>query len=586
MTNPEFKDYAKEILSSLRIEDVIGEYIQLKKSGRRYSAVCPFHADKDPSLSVNPEKGFWHCFGCGVGGNLFSFIMKIENMTFSDALHFLAGKAGIEIKLSEERSAEYRMRTVLSDIIKESAKFYHELLFSDDSARHALAYLKSRGLTEAVIRRFGLGFAPVGRSNLSYYLEKKSIDREMAVKSGMVSVFDDGSSCDYFRNRVTIPILDHMGRFIAMGGRILDDSGPKYINSPETPLYRKSDHLFGLNLTKHDIVKSDTAVMVEGYFDLISLWQYGITNVVASLGTSLTSSQAGLLRKFCSKTIMAYDSDGAGRMAAGKGAEILMSVGIIPKVAEFDNEKDPDSFIHSNGKNEFLKVLNNSLGVVEYNIETQKKANDLSSPQGKSNFVKEVMAVIEKLKDQVMIAEYIKKISEEANVSEAVLRHMLKGHRYDNDLSMFSKRQQSISPEEKILTVIFQYPSLVGKVSDSLSLSDISEPVLQRIYEILFSFPSKDTLSAEDFSAYSNEEGLINKIMELVMSENLQVTSLESANELIVELLEKIKDAKLAERLKELKKEVELALSNKDIAHDDGRFIEYQRILQHFKGRK
>ena len=582
----EFKDYAGEILSKLRIEDVIGEYIQLRRSGRRYSAVCPFHADKDPSLSVNPEKGFWHCFGCGAGGNLFSFIMRIENMTFSDALHFLADKAGIEIKLSEERSAEYRMRTVLSDIIKESAKFYHELLFSSDSGKQALSYLKARGLTEAVIRRFGLGFAPSGRTNLSYYLEKKSINRELALKSGMISIFEDGSSCDYFRNRITIPILDHMGRFIAMGGRILDESGPKYINSPETPLYRKSDHLFGLNLTKQDIVKTDTAVMVEGYFDLISLWQHGITNVTASLGTSLTSSQANLLRKFCSKTILAYDADGAGRMAAGKGAELLMGAGIIPKVAEIMNEKDPDSFIQSNGKQEFQKILNNSLGVVEYHIETQKKTNDLSSPQGKSNFVKEVMAVIEKLKDQVIIAEYIKKISEDANVSESVLRHMLKGRRYDKDLSVFRSKQQSSSPEEKILTVIFQYPSLVGKVSDYLSLSDISDPVLQRIYEILFSFPPKDVLCAEDFSAYSNEEGLIKKIMELVMSENLQVTSPETANELIVELLEKIRDAKLAERLKELKKEVELALLKKEIAHDDGRFIEYQRILQHFKGRK
>ena len=585
MTTHEFKDYAGEILSKLRIEDVIGEYIQLKKSGRRYSAVCPFHADKDPSMSVNTEKGFWHCFGCGAGGNLFSFIMKIENMTFSDALHFLAEKAGIEIKFNEEKSAEYRHRTLLCDIIKESAKFYHELLFSD-SGKQALSYLKARGLNEAVIKRFGLGFAPSGRNNLSYYLDKKSINKELTLKSGMISVFEDGSSCDYFRNRITIPILDHMGRFIAMGGRIIDDSGPKYINSPETSLYKKSDHLFGLNLTKQDIVKVNNAIMVEGYFDLISLWQHGITNATASLGTSLTSSQANLLRKFCSKTILAYDADGAGRMAASKGAELLMSAGITPKVAELSNEKDPDSFIRSNGKQEFQKILDDSLGLVEYHIETQKKLNDLSSPQGKSTFVKEVMTVIEKLKDQVMIAEYIKKISEEANVSESVLRHMIKGHRYDKDLSLFNRKQQNTSPEEKILIVIFQYPPLISKVSDSISLADISDPILQRIYEILFSFSPKERLCAEDFSAYANEEGLISKIMELVMSENLQVTSPDIANELIRELLEKIKDAKLTERMNELKKEIELALVKKEIAHDDGRFIEYQRILQHFKGRK
>ncbi len=585
MTPNDFKDQTEEVLKKLRIEDVVSEYIQLRKVGRRFAAVCPFHNDKDPSLSVNPDKGFWHCFGCGAGGNLFSFIMKIENMTFTDALNYLAGKAGVTIELDAQKSADYRLREDLKSAIRESAVFYHERLFSS-SGKDALEYLRKRGLSDSSIRRFGLGYAPSGRTNLCHFLESKGFDPEHLFKSGMVSRWEDGSLSDYFRNRITIPILDHMGRFIAMGGRILDDSGPKYINSPETPVYRKSDHLFGLNLTKQAIVKADSAVLVEGYFDLIALWQYGITNAVASLGTSLTSSQAHLLRKFCGNAVLAYDADGAGRIAAGKGLDIFQSAGIAPKVAVLEAGNDPDSFLHQKGAGPMIAIIENSLDIIDYHISVQRELNDLSTPAGKSVFVKEVMAVIAKMKDPVIIAEYIKRISEEADVSETVLRSMLKGRPYGYDSPVFQPKSKISTPEEKILEVIFQYPMVIARVGESLSLADIGDERLRRIYEILFSIAPKEEISAEDFSGYANEEGLINKIMELVMSENLQVTSEVAACELVDELLLKIRDNKMLSRLQELKKEVEAALLKNDMGHDDERFIEYQRLYQYFKGRK
>jgi len=583
MSEQAFKDYKSEIVKKLRIEDVIGEYLQINQIGSRFRAVCPFHADKDPSFYISPDRGTWKCFGCNAKGSLFDFIMKIENMSFIDSFHFLAEKAGITIELNEKQSAEYHRRKSITAIIKESSKFYHEQLFKD-SGKLALNYLKARGITEETAKRFGLGYAPIGSNNLSYYLDKKSFNKELVLQSGMSKISKSGQHNDVFQNRLTIPILDHMGNFIAMGGRYLgqEDSVPKYLNTT----YRKGEHFFGLNLSKQEIKKTNAAILVEGYFDLIALWQYDVKNVVASLGTALTEKQASLLRQFCSEVILTFDADGAGGKASAEGVGIFLSAGMTPKVAEIPKGNDPDTFIRANGKPVFQKTIKNSLGFFEYHIKTQKKLNDLSTPLGKSNFAKEIMPIIEKLKDHVIIAEYIKKISEEAGISESVLRQMLKRRNYHYNSSSFDKETKVMSAEEKILAVVFQYPSLINKVSDSISLSDIEDDILRKIYEILFSIEPKEKLSAQDFAIYADEAGLNNEIMELVMSENLQVTSESIASELIEELLEKIKDSKLLSRLKGLKKEVEEAIMRNEIAHDDLRFIEYQRLLLHFKGRK
>ncbi len=585
MTSNIYREQTDAILSTLKIEDIIGEYISVKRSGRRFAAVCPFHSDKDPSLSINSDKGFWHCFGCGAGGNLITFVMKIENISFIEALRILALKAGVDFVPDPVLSAEYRQKEVLQNIVREASVFYHEKLFSS-IGEEALSFLKKRGISEGTAKRFGLGYAPTGKNNLTYHLEQKGFLQEDISRSGVVSVWEDGNTKDLFRNRITIPILDHLGRFIAMGGRNLEESGPKYLNSPETAIFSKSFNLYGLNITKAAILKSSTAYLVEGYFDLISLWQHGIINVVASLGTALTTGQAQLLRKFASDIILAYDSDAAGNMAAVKNIDVFSNAGLSPRVMRLDEGFDPDSFIRKFGRDVLRARAEKSMDAFEFHIDNQMKLNPPDTPAGKSAFIKELMPIIEKMKDPVALAEYIKRISEEAGVSELLIRNLLRGRVNKADIAVFRPSDKAVSSQERILATILQYPLLVKKVSDSLSISDIEDETIRKIYELLFSMPEKEVLSAADFSVYTNDEGLLNKIMELIMSESLHVGSPETAGALTSELLQKIRDDKLKKRFEILKKEVTEALAKRQIDHSDERFVEYQRLNQYFKGRK
>ena len=583
--NEERKETVDRILRAVRIEEVIADYVQVRRVGRRFAAVCPFHNDKAPSLSISPDKGFFHCFGCGAGGNAITFVMKIENVSFSEAVAKLGERVGIKADVSPEKSELQRKRELLGSIIRESALFYYGSLHNGYADR-ILEYISGRGISDETSRRFGLGYAPSGRSNLLFFLQRKGFAVDDIIESGMAVKYEDGNVGDCFRNRVTIPLLDHMGRFIAMAGRAVDDNSyAKYINSQETPLFTKGRNLFGLNLSKSYVQKEDTAVIVEGYFDMISMWQAGIRNVCAPMGTALTQSQASLLRRFASRVNLLYDSDGAGRNAAGKNVEIFYNAGITPVVSSLPDGYDPDLFVREKGAAAMRRVLSSPLDIMDFFIERQRESCDLSTAAGKSEFVRSLASHLSRLKDMVVLAEYIKRISEEANVSESLVRRIVSGSMQPGEESVPDSSLLR-PPEERLVAILFRHPEFIGKVAESLPLSEVSDENVRSILEILFSGDFKEPLKAEDFSACSENEGLTNKIIELLLFENTGAETAESAGALVDELLGIFRDGILRERLRRLKREVEEALSENTLEHDDERFIEYRRLYQYFKGRK
>lgn len=580
----DIREIVEQVLKTVKIEEIIGEYLPLKKTGRRFTAICPFHSDKDPSLSVSPDKGFFHCFGCGAGGNAINFVMKIEDVSFREALLKIAAKAGIKAEISIEKSEAQKQKDAISAIIRDSALFYYENLQSERSG-DITSYLSKRGINLESARRFGLGYAPGGKNNLTYFLQKQGYGIDDIIASGMAAKYDDGNISDCFRNRITIPIVDHMGRFVAMAGRSLDNSHAKYINSQETPIFSKSKCLFGINLAKIFIQKEDKAVIVEGYFDMISLWQHGIKNVCASMGTSLTKRQAELLRKFTSRVELLYDSDEAGNTASDRNAEIFYNAGITPKVSKLPPGYDPDLYVREKGESALRKILEKSLDLIDFYIEKQKKICDLSTPSGKSEFVKSLLSHLTELKDIIILEEYIKRISEEAKVSENILRKMISGQATYN-YAPAKLKEKKISPEERLLSILFRYPRFIPEAANSISLSEIKDENIRRIYDILFFLKPDRPIKAEDFSAYGEEEGLTNKIIELLIFESYGVNAEESAEALVEELIGKINDNILKVKFKELKKEVEEALAKNVLKRDDESFIEYRRLYQYFKGRR
>ena len=575
-----------EVLKAARIADIIGDYIKLRPSGKRFVGVCPFHGDKDPSFSVNPEKGLWYCFGCREGGNIFTFIKKIENVEFAEALQLVAKRSGVVLK-SRVATKEMSEKERLMMAVKMAATFYHEQLMTSDQAGFARDYLKKRNIRNETIKLFVLGYAPKGRQNALFYLKSRGFSRDEIEKSGIVmKTHDTGEFVDYFRNRITIPIFDVQGRYIAMGGRILDETGPKYLNSPETPIFSKGKNLFGLHLAKKVISKEDSAFVVEGYMDQIQLYQQGIHNVVASLGTSITSDQAKLIGKFCAGCVLTYDADQAGRLATVKGVEVFEEAGITPKVVLLPQGEDPDSLARKSSPEALKQVLSQTFDLIEYKIKVLRESIDLKTPEGKSQFVHEIFPVINELRDPIKKDEYVKRISRETGVHEDLIRKAQVGKKtlFHSQAGSLRKIVAGTSAEEKLLKLILLYPQCLAMVRERLTIHDITDETFRPLYEVLFSMYGKKTITVEDFLPYLNDEGKMNKITELIMDE--EGGSPPLSEQLVVELIRMIKDEKLKMRFHELKKEVERLLSQNNIDRQDERFVEYHRLCQYFKGTK
>ena len=440
--------YSDELLDEIKskndIVDIVSQYVVLKRAGRNYMGLCPFHKEKSGSFCVSPDKQIFHCFGCGVGGNVFHFISKIENLNFKESVEMLANRAGVELPVSgnfeDDKLAKLKSRVY--EVNECAAEFYHENLYKP-TAKPGQEYVKKRHLDNKTLKAFKIGYS--GRFNELYTeLKSKGFTEEEILASCLVNKNPDGKFIDRFRNRLMFPIFDTHERVIAFGGRVLDDSKPKYINSPEDIVYSKGRHLFAFNIARK--YNSKTIIMVEGYMDAVSLHQRGIHNAVASLGTALTEAQGRLLRRSCEKVIIGYDADGAGQAATLRGLEILQNLGCDIRILQIEGAKDPDEFVVKYGPERFQMYVDKAISLVEFKVKMLKKSLDLDNVNDKIKFLNEVAKIVAKVENSMEREVYVDKISLEYKVSKDAIYAEINKLLYAN-----SRTEQKL--EKKVVPV-------------------------------------------------------------------------------------------------------------------------------------
>lgn len=444
--------YSDELLDEIKskndIVDIVSQYVVLKRAGRNYMGLCPFHKEKSGSFCVSPDKQIFHCFGCGVGGNVFHFISKIENLNFKESVEMLANRAGVELPVSgnfeDDKLAKLKSRVY--EVNKCAAEFYHENLYKP-TAKPGQEYVKKRHLDNKTLKAFKIGYS--GRFNELYTeLKSKGFTEKEILASCLVNKNPDGKFIDRFRNRLMFPIFDTHERVIAFGGRVLDDSKPKYINSPEDIVYSKGRHLFAFNIARK--YNSKTIIMVEGYMDAVSLHQRGIHNAVASLGTALTEAQGRLLRRSCEKVIIGYDADGAGQAATLRGLEILQNLGCDIRILQIEGAKDPDEFVVKYGPERFQMYVNKAISLVEFKVKMLKKSLDLDNVNDKIKFLNEVAKIVAKVENSMEREVYVDKISLEYKVSKDAIYAEINKLLYANSRTE-QKLEKKVVPVKSVL---------------------------------------------------------------------------------------------------------------------------------------
>ncbi|WP_226535210.1 DNA primase [Fictibacillus halophilus] len=422
------EDLIEKVRSSNDIVDVISDYVPLKKQGRNYFGLCPFHGEKSPSFSVSPEKQIYHCFGCGAGGNVFSFLMNIEGYSFIEAVTQLGKKSSIELPQMHQQNYSLKStdeKRKMADIHELLAKLYHHCLLHTKQGRPALDYLENRGFTRESIERFQIGFAPDSWETASQFIQKRELDITLAEKAGLIGKRQsDGKPYDRFRNRIMFPIWDRTGAVVAFGGRVLDGNDePKYLNSPESKIFQKGKTLYGLNLSRADIRQKQHAVVFEGYVDTIAAYRAGVTNGVATLGTSLTEDHASILKRNVQSVTICYDSDRAGVEAAFRASEILTKQGCTVKISQMPDGMDPDDYISKFGGESFQKdIIGASLTVMAFKIQYYRRGKNLRDEGERMIYIEEIISEIARLPKAVERDHYLRQIASEFNLSLDALK--------------------------------------------------------------------------------------------------------------------------------------------------------------------
>lgn len=513
--------YSDEIIDEVRqstdIVDIISQYVHLKRSGRNYFGLCPFHNEKSPSFSVSPDKQIFHCFGCGVGGNVFTFLTKIEGIGFKEVLEQLAERANIQLPKLENNidNAKEELKAKVYKVNEFALDYFHKNLYTP-KAKMAQEYIKKRKLNNETLKTFKLGFSG-NFDELYKALKKEGFEEKEILESGLVNKNEKGLYIDRYRNRLMFPIFDVRNRIIAFGGRVLDDSKPKYINSPENIVYSKSRNLFGLNVAK----KGDTKriLIVEGYIDVISLHQRGITNVVAPLGTALTQQQGWLLRKSSEQIILSFDSDGAGQTAINRSIDILKNMGCDLRILQMDGAKDPDEYIIKYGSARFTKLMNEAISLVEFKVKLLKKDIDLNNTNDKIKFLNEIAKILSNVDNKMEQEVYIDKISKEYDISKEAIYAQVNKLNYSN--SKDSKILERPKPVLK-LNKVETSEEIVGediKKRENTIISLLLTPET-KTYETI-----KDIIKPNDFK-YNLNKIIVTKLYEELEKGNININSM------------------------------------------------------------
>lgn len=462
-----------EIKAKLDIVDVISGYIELKRTGQNYKGLCPFHSEKTPSFTVSPDKQIFHCFGCSVGGNLVNFIMQHDNLSFPEALNLLAKKAGINLKGYKFDKDSNSIKTKLTTLHKEVSKLFAGNL---KQSKKAHAYLLDRGLTEETLSMFSLGFALKEWHNVSNYLKNKAIPAPVILQSGLVSSGDKGMY-DTFRDRVIFPISDLQGDIIAFGGRVMDGSEPKYLNSPDTLIFKKGENLYGLNLAREGIRKMGYAIIVEGYFDVVMCHQYGFTNTVAPLGTALTTGHLNKLGRFTRKITLVFDGDKAGKMAARRSIPVLFEQGFVPKILLLPENDDPDSFLRKNKASAFQGLMDRAISPIAFIVNVLRK--------DRMEAVRDALEVISSARDMILREDLVRELAEKTGLRETVLREELKGlaKRTETKIKPATAREKIVYDEEfLLLSAAIAFPDKLEGILNIVPPDEFKNPVVRNLF--------------------------------------------------------------------------------------------------------
>ncbi len=516
--------YPDEIIEEVRskndIVDIVSGYVRLQKKGANYVGLCPFHNEKTGSFMVSSTKQMFYCFGCHTGGNVITFLMKHENATFKEAIEKLADRAGVklpELKLNEEQKKQMSEKSILLEINKEAAKYFYYQL-RGKAGELGMKYFTDRKLSSDTINSFGLGFSLPYSDDLVKYLKQKGYTDELIVKAGLASHDEKRGTHDKFWNRVMFPIQDINHRVIGFGGRVMGEGEPKYLNSPETPIFDKSRNLFGLNFARSS--RKDYLILCEGYMDVISMHQAGFKEAVASLGTAFTSGQANLLKRFCNSVILSYDSDGAGTNAALRAIGILREVELTAKVLDLNPYKDPDEFIKNLGSEKLQERIDNAKNSFFFEIEVLERGYDLKDPDSKTAFYREIAKRICGFSDEVERNNYIDAICERYSISTEAMKKMVIGYAaagISRPMEQTAVRPaiKKADPEEGrkrsqrlLITWISEDSSIFDKISPYISPHDFTDEMYKKIAEKLFeSLKENNKIEPASFiSAFEDEE--------------------------------------------------------------------------------
>jgi len=584
-------DIIEQVNDGSDLVDIVSRYVSLKRTGNNYIGLCPFHNEKTPSFTVSPTKQLFHCFGCGEGGDVISFMMKMENLSFVDAVKLLAKEQGIPLEKGGKANDELILeKERIYEINKEAARFYYHNLINNTKV---LNYLNSRNIGRNTLNRFGLGYALDSWDGVYRHLERKGYSAEDMDKAGLIARRRDRSGYyDRFRNRLMFPILDTRGRVIAFGGRILDDSMPKYLNTRDTLVFTKGDNLYGLHLLR-DRSNRDRIILVEGYMDVIALHENGIDCGVAGLGTAFTSNQVRLLKRYGKEIFICYDSDMAGINATMKTLNLIRREGVEPKVVVLPPGDDPDDFINENGLKEFERLLDEALNPIEYEMHIYKQRYDLSNAEGKIQFTKEISRSIRRLKSPVEKDVYIDKVSMDTGISrEAIQREVLGGaftstgsiprDKYIN--GKYRDNKNGITPiktvlepahlkaEKTLVRLMIEDRSYYDILKEELVLGDFFDYECRILADIIFHMYKADRslikLDIADLLEALKEHDVNPDILDRIMTENIDYIS-ENKTKAIDELLETVQYCKLKIERDEIERRIQKLESNKDMENED-----------------
>lgn len=572
--------YNDEILDEIRsrndIVSTISQYMTLKRKGRNYFGLCPFHNEKSPSFSVSPDKQIFHCFGCGVGGDVINFVKKIENIGFLDSVRLLAEKSGIQLPndISKAEEENIKLKNRVYKINELAAKFYHENLYKPTS-KIAQDYIKKRKLNNATLKSFLMGYASNSSNELLRFLKEQGFTEEELLASCLIGKSDRGYY-DKFRNRLMIPIRDERGRFIAFGGRVLDDSKPKYINSPENIVYSKGRNLFGLNVARegvHGPLKR--LLIVEGYMDAISLYQRGITNVVASLGTALTDSQGRLLRRNTEQVILGYDADGAGQQAIIRGMEILKSMDIDIRILQISGAKDPDEYVLKFGPEKMVKAMDEAISAIEFKIKVLRANLDLNNVNDKVKFLTEIAKILSNVDNNIEREVYIDRISKVYEISknaivsevDKLLYRSLAGvTKFEKSNIVLKDTQDSkidVSTRKRegmVVYLLVDYTKVAfDKIKNVVDLDLIKSEKNKKIICILYERINLNNLPENIISLFEDEDDI--NYVSGILSYDFEISDVNKA-------IEDIEKAYYKEKLISLRNELILKLENNNDAEE------------------